>query len=171
MTRKTPSASGKRPWIAAVLALIYPGLGHVYLRLWGRALLWFVFVIASTTVLIPANTFPETVSFTALIEAARAIPFFVSLTILVLTALNIVDAYVMARRMAEGATTGTAGLGTTAPMAGSAGTGADGERGERTCPNCGKAVDADLDFCHWCTTELEAPGGSAAEGEEEFTSR
>jgi predicted amidophosphoribosyltransferase len=24
-----------------------------------------------------------------------------------------------------------------------------------TCPNCGKELDEDIDFCHWCTTQLE----------------
>lgn len=33
--------SGKRLWLASALAVIYPGLGHVYLREWLRALLWF----------------------------------------------------------------------------------------------------------------------------------
>lgn len=23
------------------------------------------------------------------------------------------------------------------------------------CPNCGKELDPDIEFCHWCTTELE----------------
>ncbi|OYR79611.1 hypothetical protein DJ71_16250, partial [Halorubrum sp. E3] len=32
--------------------------------------------------------------------------------------------------------------------------GADGETLEVTCPSCGKEVDADLDFCHWCTEPL-----------------
>lgn len=26
--------------------------------------------------------------------------------------------------------------------------------GTITCPNCGKEVDADMEFCHWCTTEF-----------------
>mgnify|MGYP007025119795 FL=1 len=29
-----------RPVLAAVLALVFPGLGHLTLRRWGRALLW-----------------------------------------------------------------------------------------------------------------------------------
>jgi predicted amidophosphoribosyltransferase len=23
------------------------------------------------------------------------------------------------------------------------------------CPNCGKEIDPDIEFCHWCTTELQ----------------
>jgi len=26
-----------------------------------------------------------------------------------------------------------------------------------TCPNCGKEVDPELDFCPWCTAEFERP--------------
>jgi hypothetical protein len=25
-----------------------------------------------------------------------------------------------------------------------------------TCPSCGKDVDPDLDFCHWCTERIAA---------------
>jgi predicted amidophosphoribosyltransferase len=25
----------------------------------------------------------------------------------------------------------------------------------RTCPNCGKELEPDIDFCHWCTTQLD----------------
>jgi peptidoglycan/LPS O-acetylase OafA/YrhL len=27
------------------------------------------------------------------------------------------------------------------------------------CPHCGRPVDPDLDFCHWCTRALEADDG------------
>ena len=49
----TEEAPRKRPWLAAVLTVLIPGLGHLYLRLWGRALLWFVIVIGSVLVLVP----------------------------------------------------------------------------------------------------------------------
>ena len=37
----------RRGVIAAVLGFVYPGLGHVYLRKWVRALSWFVLAIAT----------------------------------------------------------------------------------------------------------------------------
>jgi len=147
-------SSGKRPWIAALLAVLYPGLGHLYLRLWGRAILWFVFVITSTTLLIPDDAYPSTFSVDAVLNAAQAIPLAVSLTVLALSALNVVDAYLMARRMQGGSTstTDSVGLGT------GIGSGGDGD-GTQTCPHCGKELDEDLEFCHWCTTELDDSEG------------
>jgi hypothetical protein len=152
-TDTSSASSGKRPWLAALLAFVYPGLGHVYLRLWGRALLWFVFVVASTMLLIPADTFPSTLSLTAMQEALQTIPLAVTLTVLGLTVLNVVDAYLMARRLGRGEVGGgIPGFGGDSEP--TAGVTATTEDGEQTCPNCGREVDADLDFCHWCTTEL-----------------
>jgi hypothetical protein len=141
-------SSGKRPWVAVLLAVLYPGLGHLFLRLWGRALLWFVFIVTSTTLLVPDDVYPATVSVEAVVGAAQAIPLVVSLLVLALSALNVVDAYLMARRMDGDDGTDRMGLG----AAGS------GDDGTRTCPNCGKDLDGDLDFCHWCTAELDSAG-------------
>jgi hypothetical protein len=128
-------STGKRPWLAALLSVLYPGLGHVYLRLWGRALLWFLSIVTATALLVPPEVYPSTLSVSAAMDAARALPLTVSLTILLMTLLNVLDAYMMAKR---GKTSGT-----------------EGPEGEATCPNCGKEVDEELDFCQWCTTELE----------------
>jgi len=139
-------SSGKRPWVAVLLAVLYPGLGHLYLRLWGRAILWFVFIVTATTLLVPGDVYPSTFSLEAVLGAAQAIPVVVSLVVLALSALNVVDAYLMARRMdgRSDSTTDAAGLGT-----------GGGDDGTRSCPNCGKELDENLDFCHWCTTELD----------------
>jgi hypothetical protein len=131
----SPDSTGKRPWLAALLSVLYPGLGHVYLRLWGRALLWFLSIVTATALLVPPEVYPSTLSVGAAMEAARALPLTVSLTILLMTLLNVLDAYMMAKR---GKTSGT-----------------EGPEGEAACPNCGKEVDEELDFCQWCTTELE----------------
>ncbi|MFC7134121.1 MULTISPECIES: zinc ribbon domain-containing protein [Salinibaculum] len=134
----------KRPWLAALLAVLYPGLGHIYLRKWGRALLWFVVIITASTFLIPPDAVPSTLSLDALVDAGQAVPLPVSLAILTLTFLSMADAYWLARRTAEDVQTGTQGPATTTT---------DSET--QTCPNCGKELDDDLDFCHWCTTELQ----------------
>ena len=134
----------KRPWLAALLAILYPGLGHVYLRKWGRALLWFLIIITSSTLLIPQDAVPSTLSFDALLAAGRAVPLPVSVAILMLTFLSMADAYWLARRSGE------------EPVQSAGPTSAEGDT--QTCPNCGKELDADLDFCHWCTTKLDEPG-------------
>jgi hypothetical protein len=126
-------STGKRPWLAALLSVLYPGLGHVYLRLWGRALLWFLSIVTATALLVPTEAYPSTLSVSAAMEAAQALPLTVSLTILLMTLLNVLDAYMMAKQSGDGG----------------------GSEDEATCPNCGKEVDEDLNFCQWCTTELE----------------
>ncbi|MBV0923704.1 zinc ribbon domain-containing protein [Halomicroarcula limicola] len=126
----------KRPWLAAVLAFLYPGLGHVYLREWLRAVLWFGLVYSTTALLIDGNAMaPLQNGFTLdnLLAAAQNVPLEASVAVLAITALNMVDAYWMATR----------GNVTTEVLEGT------------KCPNCGKELDDDIEFCHWCTTELD----------------
>jgi len=124
-----------------VLAVIYPGLGHVYLRKWGRAFLWFALIVASTMILIPAEAAPESMSLDALVASAEAIPAEVSLLILVLSMLSVLDAYWLANRANEMAD----------PVD------EHGSVQAEDCPHCGKELDEDLDFCPWCTERLVEP--------------
>jgi len=128
----------KRPWLAALLTVLLPGLGHAYLREWSRGLLWLLLVTGSWLVLVPdllAVTSAE--EFTAVTDGAS---LHVNLVLAGLSALCIVDAYWMAiQRNRRSADSGAAASGAV-----------------MECPNCGKELDADLDFCHWCTTPLEA---------------
>ncbi len=139
-TRSSESA-GKSPVIAAVLAVLYPGLGHVYLRRWGRALLWFGLIIATIVALVPEAAMPTTLSVDAILEAQAAIPTHVAALALGLSIVSVIDAYWIA------AQTGTNGQPQTADSG--------AETAARSCPNCGKDLDEDIDFCHWCTTELD----------------
>ena len=133
----------KRPWLAALLALAVTGLGHVYLRRWGRALGWFAATFAAVVLLVPPEVV-DAISTGAAIEdpAAAFPPAFVVVA-------SAVDAYLLARR-----TNSEAGGERVAAAD------ADAPDGEATlaCPNCGKDLDAELDFCPWCTTELARPG-------------
>lgn len=124
----------KRPWLAVLLAFLYPGLGHVYLREWLRALVWFGLVVTSSTLLVPEGAVPTEVTFEALVAAARALPAEVTLALFSITFFSMVDAYWMAKQRNQAV---TAAAGT-------------------TCPNCGREVDPELDFCHWCTESLGA---------------
>ncbi|MFB6083118.1 MAG: DUF6677 family protein [Halorientalis sp.] len=124
----------KRPLLAAALGLVYPGLGHVYLREWARALLWFGLVVLTGSLMIPDGVYPTTFSAESLLRMSRAIPLNAVVALSAITGMNMVDAYVLASR------TDQAGRGV------AAGT---------ECPNCGREVDPDLEFCHWCTTELD----------------
>ena len=130
--------SRKRPWLAILLTVFIPGLGHVYLRLWLRALLWLALYVTATAFLLPDAATPDSLSTDAFLAASDAIPVEVAALVLAISLFCIVDAYLMTnhvnRRVRR--TSGEA------PAA---------------CPNCGKDLDADLSFCHWCTTRLEAP--------------
>ncbi|MFC7044929.1 zinc ribbon domain-containing protein [Halobacteriaceae archaeon GCM10025711] len=126
-----------RPWVAAILAFVYPGLGHVYLRLWLRALAWFALSMLTTALVLPesAVTAFETGGFAAMSEAIRSLGLATLAPVFLVQFLNIVDAYVAANRR------------DVVP---------DHEQAA-TCPECGRELDDDLDFCPWCTTRLDAP--------------
>ena len=136
------TSTQKRPWLAAVFAFVYPGLGHVYLRKWLRALLWFGLAFATAFVFIPESTFQaaESGSIQAALEATQSLGSDVVLPIIAVQAINIIDAYWTAIRGNR-----TVSVGPDVPV------GSDGA----TCPNCGKELEEDLDFCHWCTTRLD----------------
>ena len=125
----------KRPWLAVVLALIYPGLGHIYLREWLRALVWFFLVVTGSTLLIPTGAVPETISLEAFAAAAEAIPPENGLALISITVFSMADAYWVAKRR------------NTVTMV----------EERNTCPNCGKDLDPDLEFCHWCTQRVRPP--------------
>jgi hypothetical protein len=120
----------KRRWLAVLLA-VYPGLGHVYLREWLRAMLWFGLIITSAVLLVPPASLPETMSVTAMATASRQLPDGVLVVVLGITVLSMVDAYWIATRTEQ-----------------------PSEEAGRRCPSCGKETDEDLDFCHWCTERL-----------------
>lgn len=138
-----------RPWLAVLLAFLYPGLGHVYLREWLRALVWFFLNVTSFALLMPENAVPETLGFDALFRAAENVPPEAALALVSITVFSMVDAYWMAKRrdtetsVKEGA----------------------------TCPNCGRDVDPDLEFCHWCSERLapESDSDSDSDSEESGT--
>ncbi|WP_129114832.1 zinc ribbon domain-containing protein [Halegenticoccus tardaugens] len=118
-----------RPWLAAALALLVAGAGHVYLRRWRRAALWFLVIIGTAMAITTAVADPTT------IEGAEDLPVEAMVATVVAFFLSALDAYTIAR---DGAPRGDAGS-------------SDGE----SCPHCGREVDPDLDFCQWCTARLD----------------
>jgi len=127
----------KRPWLAAALAFISPGLGHVYLREWVRAILWFGMLMLATSLLVPetavpAATTPESIWQTSM-EMVEALSWQARAALVTVVLLSVLDAYRIATEINAAAAI---------------------EEGEQ-CPHCGKPIDDDIDFCHWCTTRLE----------------
>ncbi|WP_144924115.1 zinc ribbon domain-containing protein [Halorubrum salsamenti] len=169
-----------RPLLAALLAMALPGLGHLTLRRWGRALLWHLTIVGGSVALFALYDVPvaSTISPTEAVEAAAALPTEVTLPIAVLYTLSAVDAYLVGRaavaerRRADATAeairrrtasddgeSGDADLsgdssGASSPSPTVTATGSDARPAEVECPHCGKETDADLDFCHWCTEPL-----------------
>lgn len=127
--------SRRRALIAGVLAVVYPGLGHVYLREWLRALSWFGLALLTAALVVPADvvTAYQTGGLSGLAAASQDLPAASLVALLMVRLLNVVDAVRLALvpRRAGDATEAA------------------------TCPECGGAVDPQLDFCHWCTARLE----------------
>jgi len=127
--------SRKRPWLAVLLTVFIPGLGHVYLRLWLRALAWLAIYLTATTFLLPDGATPDSLSVDALMTAGESVPLEVAAVVLGISLFCLVDAYMMTNHVNSRLRAG-------------------GEA-PATCPNCGKELDDDLTFCHWCTSELD----------------
>ena len=172
-----------RPLLAALLAMVLPGLGHLTLRRWGRALLWHLTIVGGGVALFALYdvSVGSTVSPAEAAETAAALPTEVTLPLAALYVLSAIDAYLVGRadvaeRQRADATVEairrrvasddgeTAGEGASDPAAANASPSAAAAAGraaesderppEVECPHCGKVTDADLDFCHWCTEPL-----------------
>jgi hypothetical protein len=141
----------RRGIVASVLAFVYPGLGHVYLRSWLRAVGWFVLAIVGAALVVPESAYAayQQGGMDALLAASEQFGMDVFISLLGIRLLNVVDAYLTAIRQSRAATV---------------------VADENTCPACGKELDPGLEFCHWCTTRLdefeveedEADGGENA---------
>jgi len=160
--------SRRRPWLAVVLALVVSGLGHAYLRRWARAFGWYVAITATVVFLVPDAAVDQ-------IFAGELPPVDEIAPVLLVVAASVIDAYVVAVRNNREYERQTAAVedpneGGSVPSPGDAVSGPgqprDATAAEEppesnaaadsvTCPDCGREVDADLDFCQWCATPLE----------------
>ena len=131
--------------VVAVLGAVFgvPGTGHAYLREWRRALGWFAGIFVCFFVLTVAFANPEAFS-DPMAVGFDTLPEEVTLPTIGLLALNTVDAYYVARRQE-----------TAASQSQPSGRGNGSATDESSCPHCGKPVDRDLDFCHWCTEPID----------------
>lgn len=135
-------ASHKRPWLAAFFAVLVPGLGHVYLRSWFRAMLWFWMVVLSFVLFVPEELIDSVQSFGDAVALSSDLPLEAQLALVVVISFSAADAYWQANQTKQRA---------------------EGHR----CPHCGRELDElGLDFCHWCTRPL-----SESEREPEATEK
>jgi hypothetical protein len=122
--------SQRRPAVAAAFALVVPGAGHAYARAWIRALLWSALFVTSLWFLVSDGLLAGVPSLDVLADAYSDTPDLV-LFALAVWVMNVVDAYLTTSRRNRRVSDG------------------------QSCPHCGKRIDGDLDFCHWCTTPLD----------------
>ncbi|GAA0718301.1 hypothetical protein J2744_001438 [Halorubrum trapanicum] len=148
----------RRPWLAALLALVVSGLGHAYLRRWARALGWYLAVTAAVVVFVPDAAISA--AFTGNPPPLRDIA-----PAAAVVGASVIDAYVVARRnnreyererdAARATDPADAGVD---PDAASAETSADEGTPAAAetirCPECGKETDPTFDFCQWCAEPL-----------------
>jgi len=122
-------SSTRRPIVAALLGTVAAGLGHLYLRRWARAGAWAAIGYAAVALFVPET------AVTAVVSGGAVDPLALG-PVVVVAALSAVDAYRIALFDRRPPTDST-------------------ETADRVeCPACGRPVDLELDFCHWCTTEF-----------------
>lgn len=129
----------RRGLVAGVLAFLYPGLGHTYLRAWLRAVGWFGLAVLTAALVVPESAYQafESGGFQGLVDASESFGIEVTLSLLAVRVFSILDAYVLAVRQSTPSV-------------------ADDPEAN-ACPACGKELDDDIDFCPWCTQRLDAP--------------
>ncbi|MFW5965511.1 MAG: DUF7575 domain-containing protein [Halodesulfurarchaeum sp.] len=124
------STGQKRPWLAALLGVLITGLGHLYLRRWWRALAWVLAAFATAFLVLD----PEVLA----LSPTEPVDVRLVWPILGVVALSAVDAYLVAKLDNSIAARQT-----------------QPEEPTRSCPNCGRDIEGELDFCTWCGEELE----------------
>lgn len=128
-----------RPYLAGLLGTVATGFGHLYLRRWLRGLGWVALAFAVTMAFVPEQTMESITVGETVAEGTALYP-----TMAVQLA-GAFDAFLLAYRENTAVDPDI-----DVPVL-------SADESVVTCPNCGKEVDADLDFCHWCTTEFAAP--------------
>lgn len=118
-----------------VLTLLVPGLGHLYIEYWKRSLIWFLLSIGSTELLLPDDWLPQEFTIDAYVQASEAIPLWMLAVLSGLYLGCLLDTYVLTRHVNKQFRYEVNDV--------------------KSCPNCGREVDEDIDFCHWCTTRLD----------------
>ncbi|ERG89984.1 MAG: hypothetical protein J07HX5_02157, partial [halophilic archaeon J07HX5] len=87
----------------------------------------------------------------AAFAATESVPPGLTLVILAITLVSVVDAYWMAGRLNSGDQP-------TPPSSSSETDATTTESSTQECPNCGREIDGELTFCHWCTTRVDENG-------------
>lgn len=125
-----------RALFAAGLSILLPGAGHALLRDWGRAVIFGgTFIFASILFLPHEHLWAAASSgaygdMSGIVESEMSL--FEQLPLSFLALFAAIDAGFQALTRAS-----------------------NPDDDDTSCPHCGKALDEDLEFCHWCTARLE----------------
>ena len=125
-----------RALFAAGLSLVFPGAGHALLRDWIRAAFFGGLFVMTVALFVPLEALSDAGSFGETVEVLNDLDWIVQFSLSFVLLLAAVDAGFRAMGFPPGEESTTEGP---------------------TCPHCGKPLDEDLAFCHWCTTRLEPP--------------
>ncbi|ELY59574.1 zinc ribbon domain-containing protein [Natronolimnohabitans innermongolicus] len=128
-----------RAIFAAGLSVFLPGAGHLVLREWLRALLFGSLYFATVWLFFPIEEMAAAGSTSEMMDLAADVDMLSQLTLIFVTLIAALDATFRALGYPPESTD-------------------DGDAGP-SCPHCGKELDEDLEFCHWCTTRLEPETG------------
>jgi hypothetical protein len=148
----------RRPWLAALLALVVSGLGHAYLRRWARAFGWYVAVTAVVFVFVPESAISS-------VLAGGPPPLRDVAPAAAVVGASVIDAYVLALRnnrehgrerdASPAADSAAAPLGEGVGGSTASSSVSTGRSGTVRCPGCGKETDPTFDFCQWCAEPVE----------------
>jgi len=131
-------------WLRALaaggLSVLFPGAGHAIIRDWLRALVFAGLYLSAIVLFLPS--FDQLAAAGSMAERAELLGTEIDTIGQFVLSFVVLFAAIDATFRALGFPPGSNGAG-----------GADGP----TCPQCGKELDEDLAFCHWCTARLEPP--------------
>lgn len=132
----------RRPFLAALLTVVQPGVGHCYLREWLRGCLWAGVWAGALVVLVDsAGVELGVLEWVAVgfgvFPAAAGFPFEATLSMFAVTAFATLDAYWLAARNNHRL-----------------------QDDIGRCPHCGREMDPTLEFCHWCTEPRDGEGSA-----------
>lgn len=139
-----------RPYLAGLFGTLATGFGHLYLRRWLRGAGWIALAFVVTMVFVPEQTMESMATGETLSDQTALYPT------MIVQVTGALDAFFLARSASDDSGSSI----TDVPLVGddaSADASPATDAATVACPNCGKEVDAELEFCHWCTTEFVVP--------------
>ncbi|RKD95306.1 DUF7575 domain-containing protein [Halopiger aswanensis] len=139
-----------RALLAGALSILFPGAGHAFLRDWLRAVVFAGLYLSAIAIFLPMDQLAAAETMTDAVTIVSE-----DMDSMGQFALSFIGLFA-----AIDATFRSLGFPPTA-----SGSGAGSSDGP-TCPECGKELDEDLEFCHWCTTRLEPAEPEEAEPSE-----